>query len=413
MKGMRFMIKINKYLRKEVKNGSILITEDEKLIVEKLVEFYFNGTLNDDIEELDLQRKQVKLVMDVSFYKEVGREIDKIKIAKTLKMKQKTINIIQILLSNDIKTFSELSDVSKLSIPELKQILHNKSLISEYEENIFIALGEKLSVLDASEKENLKYKTQELKKEKDKLIKLKLYDEFIWEYLRSRKRYCDMKGFSWEFLRTMRANIISDEYRENYPVDIIEKLNIKSNELKSCKATGKNLVIRDRKIIEIVKPEINKVSPFILSKLELVVMFFENFGNIERMTASNDFLPSYNSVLSSMLLPELKDYLTSDAYTKLTRYLTVEKTYQTLNYTSRLDMVLDVFCKYSGNIYSIINDNDNEELVLRILSDKLVKKIAGDELYNKVLEKLDDYNSKRYVIGELLDAKVNVKKLND
>lgn len=52
------MVKINKYLRKEVKSGNVLITEDEKLIIEKLVEFYFDGVLNEDIEQLDLQRKK-------------------------------------------------------------------------------------------------------------------------------------------------------------------------------------------------------------------------------------------------------------------------------------------------------------------------------------------------------------------
>lgn len=404
------MAKINRYLRKEVKNGNILITEDEKLIIEKLIEFYFNGALTDSVEQLDLQRKKVKLLIDISFYKEVGRKIDNIKIAKSLETKRKTIDVMGILLSNDIKTFSELSEVTKLSVSELKEILHNKNLISEYDESVFVALGEKLSVLDANEKEFIKLQNQERRKEKDKLIKLKLFDEFIWIYLRSRNRSSDMVEFPREFIKNIQTTVITDEFKELYPVDIVEQLNRKGAELKACKANGKNVVIRDRKIIEIVKPEISKVPSYVLSKLELVVMFFEYFGNIERMSYNDDTLPSYNSVLSSMLLPDLKDYLKEDVYEKLNKYLSVERTYQNLNYANRLEMVRDVLIKYSGNLYSIVNDKDNEELVLRMLSDKLVRKIAGEDIYNKVLIMLEEYKEKKYVIDELMKVKVKKSK---
>jgi len=399
------MQKIKKYLRKEVKGGLVLITEEEKIIIEKLVKFYFEGILEGDIEEFDLQRIKVKLLLDIPFYKELGREIDKLRIVKALEDKQKSLGVIKILLSNDIKTFDELSTISNLSVKEIKSIFQNQKLILEYGEDIFVRLGDKLSVLEDNEREVIRRKELEKREVEKKIKKYRQFDSFLWIYLNSRYRSSDIAYFPNNYIKTVQNYLLSDEFRENYPEDIIEQLRLKGAELKYNKERGSFVVVRDSRIIKIVKPEILQVSQFVLGKLELVANFFEYFGNVERMAANSKKFPSYNSILSSLMLPELGDYLTEEAYMKLNKYLSLEKNYQSLNYINRLELVRDSFIKYSGNLYSIVNDKDEEEIALRMLSDKLVKQIAGEELYNRTLAMLDEYSDKRYVIDELNKVK--------
>lgn len=407
------MLKIRKFLRKEVKNNGILITEEDKLIIEKLVDFYFNGVLTDDIDELNLQRVKVKLLLDIPFYKEVGREIERVRIAKALEEKQKSFDVIKILLSNDIKSFEELSEITNLSVLELKKIFENQQLFLEYGEDVFVSLGEKISVLEEYERQIVLQQEKQKREDEKKMKNFKQIDDFLWIYLNSRYRNSDITNFANNYIKRVQAVILKDEYRENYPEDIIDRLRLKGDELKFNKERGSNVVVRDYKIIKIVKPEIIQVSQYILGKLELVASFFENFGNIEKMAGKSKNFPSYNSVLSSLMLPELEDYLTEEAYFKLNKYLNIEKNYQSLNYVKRLELVRDSFIKYSGNLYRVVENKDEEEIALRMLSDKLVKQIAGEEIYNKVLAMLDSYSDKRYVIDELIKNKVNVKKIDN
>lgn len=398
---------ISIYLRKGVRSGKTIISDSDKAIIQKLVAFYFGKIEVENLKELNSQRVSVERFLDVAFYKELKSEIKKARITEELVDRQKLINVIKLLLSENIKSYDELSRISNLLIKEVRRILKNQKLILECGEDNVPILEEKIKILRQQEY------LDDLQKSKDetKAKKFKQFDEFLFVYLNSRYRSSDLHYFlnTCATADTVQTNLSKDEFRENYPEDILEQLKMKGEELKHTKPSKNRVIIRNRRLIEIVKPEITQVEQFILTKLELVRDFFEYFGNIERMVVGSKKNLNYNSILSSLMSPELKEYLTEEAYIKLIKYLSIEKNYQSLNYIKRLEFVRDNFIKYSGNLYTVVENKDEEEIALRMLSDKLVKQIAGEEIYNRVLTMLEEYKDKRYVIDEL--AKVKVKTM--
>ena len=399
---------ISLYVRKGVRSGKTIISDSEKAIIQKLVDFYFGEIQVENLKELNSQRVSVERFLDVAFYKELKEEIKKARITEELVDKQKLINVIKLLLSENIKSYDELSRISNLSIKEVRRILKNQKLILECGEDNVPILEEKIKILRQQEY------LDDLQKSKDetKAKRFKQFDEFLFVYLNSRYRSSDLHYFlnTCATADTVQVNLSKDEFRENYPEGILEQLKMKGEELKHTKPAKNRVIIRDRRLIEIVKPEITQVEQYILTKLELVRDFFEYFGNIERMVIDSKKFLNYNSILSSLMSPELKEYLTEEAYIRLVKYLSIEKNYQSLNYVKRLEFVRDNFIKYSGNLYTVVENKDEEEIALRMLSDKLVKQIAGEEIYNRVLTMLDEYKDKRYVIDELGKVKVKTFK---
>lgn len=398
---------ISLYVRKGVRSGKTIISDSEKAVIQKLVDFYFGEIQVENLKELNSQRVSVERFLDVTFYKELKAEIKKARITEELVDKQNLINVIKLLLSENIKSYEELSRISNLSIKEVRRILKNQKLILECGEDNVPILEEKIKILRQQEY------LDDLQKSKDetKAKRFKQFDEFLFVYLNSRYRSSDLHYFfnTCATADTVQVNLSKDEFRENYPEGILEQLKMKGEELKHTKPAKNRVIIRDRRLIEIVKPEITQVEQYVLTKLELVRDFFEYFGNIERMVIDSKKFLNYNSILSSLMSPELKEYLTEEAYIKLIKYLSIEKNYQSLNYVKRLEFVRDNFIKYSGNLYTVVENKDEEEIALRMLSDKLVKQIAGEEIYNRVLTMLDEYKDKRYVIDEL--GKVKVKTM--
>lgn len=398
---------ISLYVRKGVRSGKTIISDSEKAVIQKLVDFYFGEIQVENLKELNSQRVSVERFLDVTFYKKLKAEIKKARITEELVDKQKLINVIKLLLSENIKSYDELSRISNLPVKEVRRILKNQKLILECGEDNVPILEEKIKILRQQEY------LDDLQKSKDetKAKRFKQFDEFLFVYLNSRYRSSDLYYFlnTCATADTVQVNLSKDEFRENYPEGILEQLKMKGEELKHTKPAKNRVIIRDRRLIEIVKPEITQVEQYVLTKLELVRDFFEYFGNIERMVIDSKKFLNYNSILSSLMSPELKEYLTEEAYIKLIKYLSIEKNYQSLNYIKRLEFVRDNFIKYSGNLYTVVENKDEEELALRMLSDKLVKQIAGEELYNGVLTMLEEYKDKRYVIDEL--ARVKVKTM--
>lgn len=395
---------IKNYLKNERIKEWKTLSDYYKDILNKLIEFYFDDIKVENLTKLKQELESVKYLLSDSFYQKLTEKIEADKMKKILEEKENSCKTIKILLLNDIKSYEELSNISGLTIEEIKKILKSKKLVLEYDENTFIKIGEKVSILDETEAQK-----KEIPEEKRRTILME-FDEFFDIYLNSRyASECLMPSHCRYPLKSIYKYLKKDEYKENFPEDILEQLAIKGNELKYTHDRKDSVVIRDAKIIKIVKPEITNATPFILSKLELVTQFFEYFGNIEKMTKEIDSIPSYNSILSSLMLPQLREYLTDEANLKLSKYLDIEKMYQSINYIKRVGLVRSVFLKYSGNLYSLIDNKDEEELVLRILSDKIVKQEFGEDIYNKTLILLEEYKKKSYVIEEL--QKVKTKAL--
>lgn len=392
------MKSIKKYLQKEL--DGVMISEKELEIIKTLIDFHLYGKCG-NLDKLNDQRITVRHLLDNSFYKQLKCKIDDTRIQKSLKAKENMLNITKTLLSQDINYYQELSDITGVEIPEIEKVFRSKKLFLEYDNEVYIELGKRILKIEENEKSKNK-----------RMQKLKTYDEFLAFYLNSRHR-CGVTGDKIQnTLHNFIKDIEENDFANYYPEDILEQLSARGEELKRLKP-GKNFVaIRDSEIIKIVKPEINKVTSYEHSKLELVIEFFKYNGNIEEMAKTSKYFFGYNSILSSLMLKNLEVILTEEAYEKLENYLEIEKQYQTITYRNRLDLVKNMvdefFFKYNGNLFALMEKHGNEELVLRLLSDKLVIKCFekhGEVMSERISLILEEYRDKEYVFKTLKKVK--------
>lgn len=395
------MFNINKYLRKEYKNGAELQVNDENIkIITNIVSIVQGRETVKDIDVFEQEARSVKYLIIPSEYEKINDFIEKNKIESEINFKEKKLLLIKTILFNDFRNYEELSSRIGLSVKEIRKILQSKTLVSEYSKSAFVKIGEKISVLDDFERK----KEADERYSKKRLYKLKSYDEYVWLYLNSREKISVVRT-SKTMPALFRRDIESGELSDNYPKDILKKIEEKSDFLNRHKDKKNSQLIRNYKMIDIVKDDVLYANTYIINKLKLVLTYFSYFGNIERMLENEEDLASYNSVLSSLMLPELEDYLKKDAYLKLNKYLEVEKMYQSTIYGKRVDLVRNNFLEYSGNLYFGLENCDNKELVLYLLGDKIVREQFGEDIYNRVIEILNAYDDKKYVIDELYDAK--------
>ena len=59
---------ISLYVRKGVRSGKTIISDSEKAIIQKLVDFYFGEIQVENLKELNSQRVRVERFLDVTFY---------------------------------------------------------------------------------------------------------------------------------------------------------------------------------------------------------------------------------------------------------------------------------------------------------------------------------------------------------
>ena len=287
-------------------------------------------------------------------------------------------------LLNDFKNYNEFTKEMGMCVKDIRNIIDSR--YGGCFENS--KLEEKLNVLDSWEKEH-------------RIKKFKLYDEFLWVYLNSRYYTSVVKKMTGVSPSEFLLGIDKYELRENYPENIEDVIEDKINLLTKLKVSRVSdfIPIRDMEIFKIVNEDVLKVSSKDYKKLEVVLEYLRNYGNIDRM--SNNYRYNQTVVFSIINYVMKSGLLNQETYLKLKNYDLVHTDLYSLSGKERIVLVQNMLIKYykcNGNLVKLIESERNRELVLRLLNDDIANVILGDRDYQKVLTSLKEYSEKEEVI---------------
>ena len=366
------MINIDLYLNK----GSI---DNNKLeVLKELIQFFYSEDIKiDDLLDVEEKLNVLKDDLNASFLSLMYQKIDLIK-------KDNELNLMFSFLLNDFKNYNEFTKEMGMCVKDIKNIIESR--YGGCFKNS--KLEEKLNVLDSWEKEH-------------RIKKFKLYDEFLWVYLNSRYYTSVVKKMTGVSPSEFLLGIDKYELRENYPENIEDVIEDKINLLTKLKVSRVSdfVPIRDMEIFKIVNEGVLKVSSKDYKKLEVVLEYLRNYGNIDRM--SNNYRYNQTVVFSILNYVMKSGLLNQETYLKLKNYDLVHTDLYSLSGKERVVLVQNMLIKYykcNGNLVKLIESERNRELVLRLLNDDIANVILGDRDYQKVLISLKEYSEKEEVI---------------
>ena len=366
------MINIDLYLNK----GSI---DNNKLeVLKELIQFFYSEDIKiDDLLDVEEKLNVLKDDLNASFLSLMYQKIDLIK-------KDNELNLMFSFLLNDFKNYNEFTKEMGMCVKDIKNIIESR--YGGCFKNS--KLEEKLNVLDSWEKEH-------------RIKKFKLYDEFLWVYLNSRYYTSVVKKMTGVSPSEFLLGIDKYELRENYPENIEDVIQDKINLLTKSKVSRVSdfVLIRDMEIFKIVNEDVLKVSSKDYKKLEVVLEYLRNYGNIDRM--SNNYRYNQTVVFSILNYVMKSGLLNQETYLKLKNYDLVHTDLYSLSGKERVVLVQNMLIKYykcNGNLVKLIESERNRELVLRLLNDDIANVILGDRDYQKVLISLKEYSEKEEVI---------------
>lgn len=314
------------------------------------------------------------------------------------------LSIISTLYKVDIFNYDQLAKKCNLKKGTIYKYLHDDSLLhSVFVETVYEEIKIKVHKLDVYEEE---------KKQQNKTqVLLRDLDESVDAYLHSR---FTIKEHETKYQR-LGAWVTTDFFKEHYGEEIIMKIREKAEEIKNMKIKldSQYELIREANLIQITKPSITTVTLYEKKILTVVSLFFEYFGNIEFMLAnSNVPFPGYSFIYYSLIDLSLERLLKEESYKKLQTYLKVEQSFFNSEKRTLIKSMVESYFMYYGNIFKLQKDLQySEEEIMRLLTDKYVAVMYGDEIAAEIVQTLRSYREKKYVIEEL--ESVKYKKLVD
>lgn len=366
------MINIEFYLNNSTVNNNKLEA------LKELVQFFYSENVKiEDLSEIKTKLDFLKDDLTPSFLSLINKKIDLIE-------KDRELNLMFSFVFGDFKNYEEFSKNVGLNVKELRSIVTRRYNFCH--ENINIE--EKLNNLERLEQEY-------------RIKKLKLYDEFLWVYLNSRYYTPVVKKMTGVSPSEFLSKIYEYDLKENYEENIEEIIENKIRLLTRLKVSRVSdlIPIRDMELIKIIDKDVLKVSSKDYKKLEIVLDYLKNYGNIEKM--SKNYRYNYELVLSVVNSVMNSDLINEETYQKLKNYELVHIDFYSLSFKQRNMYVKNMLIKYykcNGNLVKLIENEKNSELVLRLLNDDIAKTIVGNNEYEKILKSLKEYSEKEEVI---------------
>ena len=237
-------------------------------------------------------------------------------------------------------------------------------------------------------------------------------DEAVYIYLHSKYPMMSPKLKTlglWKYVST-------DFFMRYYGEEIAQQIKQKGKELTNSydNKLSKNIMIRDSELLAIVKPSIIKVMPYQKKILDCVALFLQNYGNIKYIVRfKTDYRYNYNYILSSLESREIRELLKEDVYERLERALVLEKELtcpQISKRKMRVSSMVEGYLLYHGNLFELKKSTlCSEDEMMRLLTDELVYTIYGEKLFLEIVNALEIYKDKKYVLEQLEKAKCKKK----
>ncbi len=323
----------------------------------------------------------------------------------SLKKHQTALTIVYSLLNISTPTYKKIVEISKFKETTIHKYLGDKDLLqSIFSREIYRMIEVKIEQIGL-------YSKQEREQQKN-IHRLRALDEAVYIYLHSRYSMTDPR-----FKSTQLSKYVSDDlFKRYYGEEIAEQIKQKGKEL-TLYADSRRFqytIIRDPELIAIVKPSIIKVTPYQKKILDCVALFLQNYGNIKYiLRLKTEYGYNYNYILSSIESEGIRELLKEDTYERLERALALEKELtspQVSKRKMRVSSMIEGYLLYHGNLFELkksILCSDDE--MMRLLTDELVYKIYGQELFLEIINALEIYKDKKYVLEHLEKAKCKKK----
>lgn len=349
----------------------------ELLILSDLIKFYQDeNAITCDLSKVEENIALMRDKLNLFF-------LDLLRSKVSLIRKEEELKIAISFLFGEFKNYDDFYKKIGLRVDELRSVVENV-LDGIQDKTVLTNIQKKLHDMETAEQVS-----------KTKIFKL--CDEFLYVYLNSRHCSSVIKEITSLNVNGFLDIINSENLNDNYPEDIKEMIESKRKILKSLKVSrvASDYPIRELELVRIVKPDVVKIPLNKYKMLEKVVQFLKNNGNIFRMG------DNYNTIFCILDLDELRGLLNEDTYNKVKNYLLVEEKLQSLFARERKELIEQMIIKYymcNGNIIRLIECGEQEEEILRLLSDDLAVKILGCREYEKVSKSLKEYKEKEEVL---------------
>lgn len=369
-----------------IENQPLNTSELEKIY--GLIDFYFKEDNLEDLTIIKENFESVKTKFNATFRHLLEKKINLLERELELKTRTEDLRLIYILLLNDFKDYNEYYKLVGLNVEKLKKIVD--SISSTYLSH------------DECQKIDEKLETLREQEQNFRINHFKKYDDFLWMFLNSRYHTAVIKQITNVVPSEFTKILDKEKLREYYPENIDEIINNKSSLLYRLRSSrvGNFYTISEVELLEIVKDDVLKLSESDYKKVKLVAEFLKKYGNIEKIIKKDD-LTNYNKVFYLLSDSNLQNILKEEIYIKLRRHLEFEDYLRNLFVIEKVELVKQMLIKYytcNGNIIKLIESLEEEEKVLRLLSDDDVKRLIGINEFEKVSKSLKDYKNKECVI---------------
>lgn len=323
----------------------------------------------------------------------------------SLKKHQTVLTIVYSLLNISTPTYKKIVEISKFTETTIHKYLGDKDLLqSLFSREICRMIEVKIEQIGL-------YSKQEREQQKN-IHRLRALDEAVYIYLHSKYPMMSPKLKTlglWKYVST-------DFFMRYYGEEIAQQIKQKGKELTNSydNKLSKNIMIRDSELLAIVKPSIIKVMPYQKKILDCVALFLQNYGNIKYIVRfKTDYRYNYNYILSSLESREIRELLKEDVYERLERALVLEKELtcpQISKRKMRVSSMVEGYLFYHGNLFELKKSTlCSEDEMMRLLTDELVYTIYGEKLFLEIVNALEIYKDKKYVLEQLEKAKCKKK----